>query len=119
MNEIIHNRIRKDFGIACPKLFRKCKKTARRLANFRNHLRLSLRCLHSNNIPRCIELHSNIESFCVNEIRHSAERKLLNVRIRQINRTIQKLTQIKADCLTEGLLLTFIMRSVSSWRLRN
>ena len=113
MNENMHHRIREDFGIACLKLFRKCEKTARRLENFRNYLRFLLPCLHSNNIPRSIKLHSSIESFCVNEILHSAERKLLNVRIIQINRTMKNLNQIKADCLTEGLHLTSILRSVS------
>ena len=39
--------------------------------------------------------------FCVNEILHSAERKLHNVRIRQINRTIQNLSHVKAGFLTE------------------
>ena len=52
-------------------------------------------------ISRCAKLHSNIKSFYINELLHSAKRKLLNVRIKLIYRKNLNLYQIKGNCLTE------------------
>ena len=61
-------------------------------ANFRNHLRFNLRCLHSNVTPQSIQLTSNVKGYKA-ERNADAERKLLNERIRQNVRHIESLEQ--------------------------
>jgi len=97
MNESLHSLIRKDYGKDCLKLTKDFEKTARKVANFRNHLRFTLRCLQADVIPRSAKLNSNIKGFRAEKIIHNTERKLLNERVRQINYTIVKLNNKKLD----------------------
>ena len=97
MNESIHNHIRQNFGKDCLQLTRDFEKTARKVANYRNHLRFSLRCLHADIVPRSVRLTSNIKGHRADNIIHNAERKLLNERIRQSNFTIKKLNSKKSE----------------------
>ena len=84
--------LRNNFGLDCLKLCRELEHTARKIANFRNHLRFNLRCLHEDIIPRSVKLKSNIKGHKAENIIRNAERKLLNERsIRQVNFTIDVL----------------------------
>ncbi|XP_072027782.1 uncharacterized protein [Amphiura filiformis] len=97
MTESIHSVIRKEYGKDCLKLTKDFEKTSRKVANYRNHLRFSLRCLHADVIPRSARLQSTIKGSRVEKILHNTERKLLNERIRQINYTINKLNTKKEE----------------------
>ena len=102
----LHQYIKNNFGQNCLSQVRDFEKTARKIANFRNHLRFSLRCLNSNVTPRSIKLKSGLSGHKANNILRNAERKLLNERIRQINFTIEVLNQkfgILKEKLTSGL----------------
>ncbi|XP_072025298.1 uncharacterized protein [Amphiura filiformis] len=101
MNESLHSLIRKEYGKDCLKLTKDLEKTARKVANYRNHLRFNLRCLQADVIPRSARLSSNIKGSRAEKIIHSAERKLLNERVRQVNFTIKNLNNKKSDISRE------------------
>ncbi|XP_072028437.1 uncharacterized protein [Amphiura filiformis] len=101
MNESLHSLIRKEYGKDCLKLTKDLEKTARKVANYRNHLRFNLRCLQADVIPRSAKLSSNIKGSRADKIIHSAERKLLNERVRQVNYTIKNLNNKKSDIFRE------------------
>ena len=89
MDKHLHFTIRQDFGSECVKLVRNFENIARKIADHRNHLRFSLRCLHTRVIPNSIKIRSPIQGYRARTILECAERKLLNERIRQINFKIE------------------------------
>ena len=91
MNENLHKRILHKFGKDCLDAARKYERTQRKIADYRNHLRYSLRCYHSSLTPPSLRLRTSIPGRNANSIIINAERKLLNERIRQINATLDYL----------------------------
>ena len=72
MTENISSYISNDFGRECLKEVRTYEKTARKIANYRNHLRFNLLCLHEHITAQSIKIKSN-EAY---QILQNAERKL-------------------------------------------
>ena len=103
MDEHFHYHLESNFGRNCRLQVRSLEKTARKLANFRNHLRFNLRCLHEGILPRSVRLTSTVTGHRANNILRNAERKLLNERIRQFNFTIDCLRQETTDRTRELL----------------
>ncbi|XP_072041173.1 uncharacterized protein [Amphiura filiformis] len=102
MTKNIHSFVKDNFGRECLQDVRSYEKTARKIANYRNHLRFNLRCLHEHITPRSIKLKSNVSGHKADTILENAERKLLNERVRQVNFTIDVLNR-KKDQLSEKL----------------
>ncbi|XP_078682400.1 uncharacterized protein LOC144916876 [Branchiostoma floridae x Branchiostoma belcheri] len=73
------------------------EKTSRKIADFRNHLRFSLRCLKVSITPTSLRLKTSIRGFNANKIIFNAERKLLNERVRQINYKLDGLNARKSN----------------------
>ncbi|KAI8515581.1 hypothetical protein Bbelb_063940 [Branchiostoma belcheri] len=78
-------------------IFRDLEKTSRKIADFRNHLRFSLRCLKVSITPTSLRLKTSIRGFNANKIIFNAERKLLNERVRQINYKLDGLNARKSN----------------------
>ncbi len=97
MNDSLHSLIRTDYGKDCLKITKDLERTARKVANYRNHLRFTLRCLQERVTPRSLKLSTNVKGFRADKIISSAERKLVNERVRQINFTISKLNNKKSE----------------------
>ncbi|XP_072046801.1 uncharacterized protein [Amphiura filiformis] len=92
MNHNIHQHLRDNFGPDSLKLCRDLEKTARKIGNWRNHLRFNVRCLHNGFTPVSVKLKSNVKGHRAENILRIAERKLLNERVRHVNFTISVLT---------------------------
>ena len=91
MDENLDTYIRKDYCKDCLKLTWDLEKNTRKVDNYRNHLRFSFRCLHSDYTPRSLKLTSNVKGSRAERIIHDTERKLLNERIKQTNSIIKNL----------------------------
>ena len=102
MIENIHKYIGNQFGKDCLVLVRNYEKTLRKLADYRNHLRFNLRCLHSGIIPRSLWIKPLVKGHKADKIIAKAQKDLLNERVRQCNFTINVLTN-KASEFSEEL----------------
>ena len=98
----IHQYIGQEYGQENVKTFRKWERTEKKMADFKNHRRFSLRCMDSNIIPVSLKLKSNLKTSKALKIIRKTERALLNERIRTINNTIEMLEHEKDTCI-EGL----------------
>ena len=91
--------ILEEYSQECVKLWQKWERSKKKMADFKNHRRFTLRCLDSNIIPVSLRLKSNIGTPRVMNIIKKTERLLLNERIRTINSTIEML---ECQCHTCG-----------------
>ena len=104
MTDNLHHYIRSNFGQDALKLVQNLEKTVRKVANYRNHLRFTIRCYHNNLTPKSLHLSSPIKGYKASRILHRAEKYLINERIRQINSTLrflnEKVIDIKEELFT-------------------
>ncbi|XP_072014899.1 uncharacterized protein [Amphiura filiformis] len=91
MIENIHRYIGTHFGKDCLSLTRDLEKTSRKLADYRNHLRFNLKCLHTDITPRSLWIKPLVRGYRAERIIHKAQKGLINERIRQTNFTINVL----------------------------
>ena len=101
-NENIHGHVAQEFGLNTLKMVREFEKMARKIADFRNHLRFNLRCRQSRLIPTSLGLCSTVKGHRANKILKKAQFQLLNERVRQTHFTIEGLKE-KADHLLQKL----------------
>ena len=69
------------------------------MAAFQNHRIFSLRCLKEDLVPVSVKLKSNIRTPKARIITKTAERALLNKRMRSINNTIVMATSKRDTCM--------------------
>ena len=93
MAQDLHYDIKSNFGSDCVRVVRNYENISRKLADHRNHLRFNLRCLHTKITPNSLKLRTTVNGYKANVILKSAEKKLLNERIRQTNYKINLLIQ--------------------------
>ena len=77
------------------------EKIEKKMTDFKNHRKFSLRCLSKNIIPVSLRLKSNIKMTRGLNILKKAERALLNERIRNINNTLQMLEHQRVTCMNQ------------------
>ena len=85
----LHNAIGTEFGMENVDILRKWKHLEKKIADFKNHRRFTLRCLSQRITPNSLKLRSNIKTTRGKRILEKAERQLANERIRNINNTIE------------------------------
>ena len=83
-------------------LLRLWENLEKKMANYRNHQRFSIRCLKSEVIPVSIRLKTNIKTSKGLQIIRRAEKQLLNECIRSVNNTLE-LLMLKRDTCMEDL----------------
>ena len=88
MNENLHSMIAQHFGKVTLRVVRDYEKTARKIADYRNHLRFNLRCRQHRIIPKSLLLRSTVKGHRANSIMERAQYHLLNERVRQVHFTI-------------------------------
>ena len=86
---IIPLYIHEEYSQESVKLWQKWERSKKKMADFKNHRRFTLRCLDSNIIPVSLRLKSNIRTPRAINIIKKTERLLLNERVRTINSTIE------------------------------
>ena len=81
--------MKEEFGEESVFLLQQWEKIEKKMADFQNHRRFSLKCLSYDVIPVSIRLKTNVRTAKGLEIIKKTERKLLNKCIRSINNTIE------------------------------
>ena len=85
----LHLHLNEEFGEESVFLLQQWEKYEKKMADFQNHRRFSLKCLKFDIIPVSIRLKTNIRTTKGLEIIRKTERKLLNECIRSINNTLE------------------------------
>ena len=85
----LHAFIKQEFGEESVLKLHLWEKTEKKMADFQNHRRFTIKCLKNNIIPVSIKLKTSIFTKKANEIIRRAERQLLNECVRTINNMIE------------------------------
>ena len=93
--------MKEEFGQRSIFLLGQWEKLEKKMANYRNHLRFTIRCLKNEVIPVSIRLKTNVKTSKVFQIIRRAERQLLNECIRSINNTLELLMMKRDTCIQE------------------
>ena len=88
----LHSHLNEKFGEESVYLLQQWEKIEKKMADFCNHRRFSLRCLKLDVIPVSIRLKTNIRTVRDLEIIRKTERKLLNECVRSINNSLELYT---------------------------
>ena len=83
----LHDSIGREFGLENVTILRKWEQLDKKIADFKNHRRFTLRCLSQRITPNSLKLKSNIKSTKGKRILEGAERQLANEHVRSINNT--------------------------------
>ena len=94
----IHVKLSEEYGRENVKIFRRWEKYKRKMADFTNHRRFTLRCLSKGMVPVSICLTKNIRTPRGLQIIKRAERALMNERIRSINNTLNMVSNLRDTC---------------------
>ena len=97
----LHNILEKEFGRESVAIFRDWEHHVKKLANFKNHRRFTLRCISQKITPVSLKLKRNITTKRGREIIDKAEKQLLEERVRQINNTIDICSHLTYTCIKE------------------
>ena len=90
-----------EYGRESVKKFCQWEKYEKKMADFANHRRFTLRCLTEDLVPVSICLKQNIKTPKELQIIRKAERALLNERVRSINNTLNMLKFLRDTCIEE------------------
>ena len=97
----LHMKLYQEYDREIVGNFCQWEKLEKKMADFANHRRFTLRCLAEDLIPVSIRLKQNIKTPRGLQIIKKAERALLNERIRSINNTLNMLSSQKDTCMKE------------------
>ena len=81
--------LRTKYGEESVRLVRKWKITVKKMADYRNHRRFTLKCIKASITPVRCKLKNLLKTKRSYEIIHKAEKQLSNERIRNINNTLE------------------------------
>ena len=82
-------------------ILRKWEQLEKKIADYKNHRRFTLRCLSQKITPNSLKLKSNIKTSKGKRILERAERQLANEHVRSINNTIATCTCQRDTCMEE------------------
>ena len=97
----LHIQLDREYDREIVKKFHQWEKYERKMADFSNHQRFTLRCLAEDLVPVSICLKQNIRTPKGLQIIRKAERALLNERVRSINNTLNMLKSLRDTCREE------------------
>ena len=97
----LHNAIGTGFGMENVAILKKWEQLEKKIANFKNHRRFTLRCLSQKITPNSLKLKSNIKTSRGKRILEKAERQLANERVRNTNNSIATCTCLRDTCIDE------------------
>ena len=93
--------MKEEYGQRSIFLLQQWEKLEKKMANYRNHQRFSIKCLKNEVIPVSIRLKTNIKTTKGIQIIRRAEKQLLNECIRSINNTLELLMMKRDTCIEE------------------
>ena len=85
----LHAFIKQEFGEESVLKLQLWEKVEKKMANYKNHRRFSIKCLKRDIIPVSIRLRTCLYTRKASQIIRKAEKQLLNECIRSINNTIE------------------------------
>ena len=88
-----------EYGRENVEIFWRWEKYERKMADFANHRRFTLRCLSKGLVPVSICLQKNIRTPKGLQIVRRAERALMNERIRSIHNTLNMVRDLRDTCI--------------------
>ena len=94
----LHDSIGREFGLENVAILRKWEQLEKKIADFKNHRRFTLRCLSQRITPNSLKLRSNVKSSKGKRILERAERQLANECVRNINNTLATCTCSRDTC---------------------
>ena len=97
----LHNLIETEFRRESVTLLREWEKHVKKLADFKNHRRFTLRCLSQKITPVSLKLKRNIKTDRGLKIIQRAEKQLMDERVRQINNTIDVCSHLIYTCMND------------------
>ena len=97
----LHNAIGTEFGMENVAMLRKWEQLEKKIADFKNHRRFTLRCLSQKITLNSLKLKSNIKTSRGKRILEKVERQLVNERVRNINNTIATCTCLRDTCMED------------------
>ena len=95
----LHMQLSVEYGKESVKVFCQWEKYEKKMADFANHRRFTLRCLAEGLVPVSIYLKQNIKTPKGLQIIRKAERALLIERVRSINNTLNMLKSLRDTCI--------------------
>ena len=87
----LHIQLYEEYDREIVKNFHRWERYEKKMADFANHRRFTLRCLAEDLVPVSIRLKQNIRTPKGLQIIKKAERALLNERVKSINNTLNML----------------------------
>ena len=97
----LHSIIEKEFGRESVAIFRDWEHHVKKLADFKNHRRFTLRCLSQKITPVSLRLKRNIKTERGIKIIQRVEKQLMDERVRQTNNTIDICSNLINTCMNE------------------
>ena len=94
----IHMKLNEEYGRENVRIFQQWEKYERKIVDFANHRRFTLRCLSKGLVPVSIHLTKNRRTPKGLQIIKRAERALMNERIRSINNTLNMVRSLRDAC---------------------
>ena len=94
----LHSFMKQEYGQESLFLLRQWEKLEKKMANYKNHLRFTIKCLKNEVVPVSVRLKTNIKTQKGIQIIRRAEKQLLNECIRLINNTIELLMLKRDTC---------------------
>ena len=85
----LHAIIKEEYGQEGIFLLRQWEKLEKKMADFKNHQRFTIKCLKNNIVPVSVRLKTNIKTTKGLEIIRRAEKQLLNECVRTINNQLE------------------------------
>ena len=89
----LHTFILKNYGIELLRLPRDWERFQLRQCDYKNHRIFTLRCIHSELVPVSIKLKSTLKSERAKKILRTAEKQLLQTRLKSINSLLDNNTK--------------------------
>ena len=89
--------IRNKYGDECVTLFRKLEITIKKMADYRNHRRFTLKCIKASVTPVSCKLKNSLKTRKSYDIIHKVEKQLLYERIRNINNILDMYEQTRCE----------------------
>ena len=97
----IHRNLSTEYCRESVKIFCQWEKYERKMADFANYRRFTLRCLSKGLVPVSICLQKNIKTPKGLQIVNRAERALMNERVRSINNTLNMIRDLGDTCINQ------------------
>ena len=97
----LHKQLSIEYGRESVKKLHRWEKYERKMVDFSNHRRFTLRCLAEDLVPVSICLKQSIRTPKGLQIIRRAERSLLNERVRSISNTLNMLKALRDTCREE------------------